>query len=176
MLIKIFGILSAASLLATALPEKVSSVSLTGNHFPEKSTSTKQSADIEQRCTAAVRTAVNRLNEVSNVDVVDVTTINLSESYSNYPPSAPLGIIFSLEGTGVDNVMNSGQLMTTISNQVVTGCPVISLVKIGQNRSDYYATFGLTGNSVTAFQQCREVGILSSADSELLRWGEVYCF
>jgi hypothetical protein len=175
MLIKTSGILSATVLLMTPLPEELSSVSLGINQFPpEQKISAKKSSDIDQRCNTAVRTAVNRLNEVRNIDVVYVTPINLSEFYSNYPSSAPLGITFGLEGRGIDNVMNSPQLMTNISNQLITGCPVISLVTIGRSYSSYLATFGLIGDSVREFI-CSADSLSGTTEMMKLRWGELYC-
>jgi len=174
MLIKLLGILSTVPLLTAVFPVRAFGISsLVINSSLERTVSVKDSAeDIEQACTAAVQKAMRRFEETRNVDVASMDLVNLSERYSNYPANAPYGIAFNLEGRAVPDIMNSSQLLMSISTQVITECSIISLVIIGQNQTDYNSTYGLAGDSVSAFQQCQEPGM----ESALLRWGEVYCF
>jgi hypothetical protein len=132
----------------------------------------KDSVDgVQQQCDSAVRKAVNRFEETRNIDVADISKINLSERYSNYPPNAPIGVAFGLVGEAVPDIMNSSQLMTAISTQLIIECPPVSWIRIGQYQTGFYAIFGLVDGSVSAFQQCQDAGI----GRRLLRWGERYC-
>lgn len=146
------------------------SASLGFDAFPSDLKQSQES--VQQQCNASVQSAMTRFENIRNVRVANFETIDLSERYRNYPPNSPVGVIFSLEGRAVNDVLNSPRLMTDISNQIITGCPPIGWVQIGLYQSSAYAIFGLINGNVTAFRTC----IDGWYSEELLSWGEVYCF
>ena len=127
--------------------------------------------EIQQLCNSAISATLDRFGSISNLRVANTEIIDLSEWYRNYPANAPSGVQFGLEGRAVNNVMNSPRLMTDISTRIISDCPSISWVRIGQYQSGTYATFGLINGRVSAFRRCAD-----DSSPNLPNWGEVYCF
>lgn len=128
----------------------------------------KQSTGVQQQCSATLRTAVRRIEEVKNVSVAGVYDQDISVMYVDSPANSPVGITISMDGSGTPNIMASPQLLTSIATQIITECQPVSLVIIGENRSDNYGVFGLMDGEVVVFSEC-------GSDMGPLNWGEVGC-
>jgi hypothetical protein len=163
--------LSAAIATGILLPLEVQANTQVSSLIAEQIAQGRLSDEIRQQCTAAVEKAVDRLEEINHLDVVDVSTTNLSERYQNFPGNAPLGVTFAMQGRATENVLNSPQLMTTVSTQMISECQPVSWVRFGFYRSDWYVDYGLINNTVAAFDQCSD-----PSSPGLPNWGEIFCF
>ncbi|MEM6252063.1 MAG: hypothetical protein AAF821_03995 [Cyanobacteria bacterium P01_D01_bin.156] len=138
-------------------------------YISEQATSgIKQSTGIQQQCSTTLRTAVRRIEEVKNVSVVGVYDQDISTMYVDSPANAPVSVTISMTGSRAPNIMASPQLLTSIATQIITECQPVSLVIIGENRSDNYGVFGLMDGEVVVFREC-------GSDMGPLNWGEVGC-
>lgn len=160
--------LSSALLTATvSTPARSSTPGMSDKAIAEI-TQVKQSGNVQQQCAAPLAEAVERIEEVKNVSVAGVYDQDISVMYVDSPANSPVGITISMDGSGTPNIMASPQLLTSIATQVITECQPVSLVIIGENRSDNYGVFGLMDGEVVVFREC-------GSDIEPLNWGEVGC-
>ncbi|MEO0769352.1 MAG: hypothetical protein AAFY72_07945 [Cyanobacteria bacterium J06649_4] len=166
---KVKFLTSVSALLAVAFCTPALSDVIDARAQMSKGTNqSKQATGVQQQCSATLSVAVRRIEEVKNVSVAGVYDQDISVMYVDSPADAPAGVTISMEGSGTPNIMASPQLLTSIAAQVITECQPISLVIIGENRSDNYGVFGLMDGEVVIFREC-------GSDIGPLNWGEVGC-
>lgn len=121
------------------------------------------------QCASAVRSAKKQMERIGNI-TVKVKRSNRPQEYRDYPRNRPYSYDFLLNGTAADSVMQSTKLLTAISTDIIKNCPSVSIVDVGQDRTDYFFLFGLVGeNKVEAFE------CISPGDTRKLRWGYFSC-
>ncbi|MBE9067177.1 hypothetical protein IQ260_10970 [Leptolyngbya cf. ectocarpi LEGE 11479] len=144
----------------------------TTSAFADRSTVVpKQSTPAQRKCEDALASVVGSIQEGRDAQVADISASNLSEVYRGYPSGVELEVTLALDGSAADNVMNSPQLMTNASAQLINGCQGVGLVKFNRYYTDWNESFGLIDGTVSQFSQCVEpVG-----DRQYLEWGQRYC-
>ena len=163
------SVLLSSILFAAIIPTPVrSSTSDISGQKTTATTQIKQSGNVQRQCATPLATAVRRVEDVKNVSVAGIYEQDISSAYVGYPTNSPFSITISMDGSGVPNIMASPQLLTSIATQVITECQPVSLVIIGQNRSDNYGVFGLMDGEVVVFREC-------GSEMGPMNWGEVGC-
>lgn len=123
------------------------------------------------RCQASVARAINRLNNVSNVQVQGrLQQSNLSQYYEDAPPQRPTGYFLYVAGNGDATVMRSTQFLTAISQDILRQCSDVGLVTISVYRTDWSRAFGVLKDGQVQEFRCIEPGIKPKS-----KWGEVVC-
>ncbi len=123
----------------------------------------------EEQCRIALTDAANMLEGGRNVRVATMRIQPLSEEYRNFPTERPYGIYIGMEGQATANILNSPQLMTSISNQLIAECRSVSLVKFAMHQTDWNIVFGLVGESVESFE------CIDPSPGMISQWGKTIC-
>ncbi len=97
-------------------------------------------------CTAALRSAKNKITKGGNVKIVELSKKNqVPITYREYPKNRPFIYGFGLSGSATHSVLNSPNLMLSISRDIIKKCPFISIVDFSLYPSDFFISFGLIG-------------------------------
>lgn len=123
----------------------------------------------EERCRTALTAATNTLEKGRNVQVSTIRVRSLSEEYSDFPTDQPYGIYIGMEGQATADILNSPQLMTSISSQLIAECDSVSLVKFAMHQTDWNIVFGLIGESVASFE------CIDPSPGLVMQWGKTTC-
>ncbi|MGG6298129.1 hypothetical protein ACQ4M4_27360 [Leptolyngbya sp. AN02str] len=108
--------------------------------------------EVQSQCEEALRSAGSLLLRERNLTVVDAGFWRASEIYRGYPDNKPVAFGVRLSGPDAENVMNSIQLMTTISRTIINGCPPVGLVTFSMAETDWQSPFGLINGQVREFE------------------------
>lgn len=120
-------------------------------------------------CKAAIQSTKRQLEQLQSSQIwmnqVDVVTLNQS------PPSdRPDAYVLTLSEQSASDLMNSPQLMRSISANLIENCPTISLVAFGKAETDWSIHFGLMGNTQIEQFQC-----VNEPTQNRLPWGYQRC-
>lgn len=127
-----------------------------------------------RKCTAALRSAQTTIRKGRNITINKTSKRDISSIYNEHPENRPSGYVFGLSGSAAESVMNSGQLMATISNSIMKHCPQVSIVEFNLYRTDATVTFGYDGeNRVKEFTEC--VSLLEARSNAKIAWGKIFC-
>ncbi|HEY9826983.1 MAG TPA: hypothetical protein V6D19_16205 [Stenomitos sp.] len=97
---------------------------------------------------------------------------NYKHRYEDNPKNRPLGYVFFISGTGVDNILNSRLFLTDITTSIIANCNSVSLVTFGVARTDAGETYGLMKNGKVEPFKC----IAPNSDQQFQpNWGEQIC-
>lgn len=75
-----------------------------------------------------------------------------------------------MAGDAAPNMMSSPQLLTSITEAIMSGCPNVGLVSFWLDHSDWVIEFGLIGDEVREFE-C----IPSDDTNNPIQWGYGVC-
>ena len=109
-------------------------------------------SEAEQYCELAIRRADNILVSNRNLWMTKLNVGHAEEVYQNYPYQHPMTIYITVAGNDSGAVMNSPQLLTTITRTIMDGCPGVGLVGFAVSETDWSTEFGLIGNQIREFQ------------------------
>lgn len=120
-------------------------------------------------CHAAIQSAKRQLEPLQptqiQVDQVEVATLDQS------PPSdRPDAYMLTLSAEAAATVMADSQLMQSISTDLISNCPTVSLVAFGQAETDWSIHFGRVGNAQIEQFQC-----VNEPTQTRLPWGYQRC-
>lgn len=121
---------------------------------------------VSNACHQSLSQAKNNINNVRNAFLYGIKVENNPLSPVRGKPNE---LVLVVGGPGEDTILSSGELMQTISEQLIQNCGTISSVKIGSNNSGWHHVFGLINGRVQIFD-CIEAG-----PGNPLRWGQYYC-
>lgn len=121
------------------------------------------------RCQVALDEATNTVEEVPSVQMSTMDIRSLAEEYSDFPAERAYGVYIGIEGQAAINVLNSPQLLTSISSQLIEECDSVSMVKFAMHQTDLNVIFGLVGGSVLSFE-CTE-----PSPGRITQWGTTVC-
>lgn len=127
-----------------------------------------QEALNNQECNAALGGLGRLLLSGRQLDVTGASYLPISNSYRAFPSDRPLELSITITGEDANAVMNSPQLLTTISRAFIAGCRPVGLVTFGVEYSGWINSFGVVNGSVAPFQ-CVDLG-----EQEPV-WGYQYC-
>lgn len=105
-----------------------------------------------QRCRSALSTAENLLIRGRNLWITNVSVHGLAETYMNYPYQTPAGLSIIMAGDSAPNIMSSPQLLTSVTETIMSGCPNVGLVGFWVDRTDWVREFGLIGSEIREFE------------------------
>ena len=129
-------------------------------------------ADRDPECIAALNATKARLQRDSSSPITgEIFEISSNAYGRNYPRNQPYGLSFSVSGRSGDDIMNSSQLLTSISQEFLSGCQSASLVSFGLSGTDYVRVFGLIRDEVIEFE-CLH---FDSPNSGPPYWGQFHC-
>jgi hypothetical protein len=149
-----------------ALAFLISNINLS---FPARSSTTQTIPAASAQCRAAL------LNNKSKIEKLKTKVVRISQSkhsYSDGPANKPLAYTFAMTGPATQSVMFSQKFLTDISEDIVSMCPSVSLLKFGFDMSDNEITFGLMNNGKVQQFKCiefRQERVIP------IRWGQVIC-
>jgi hypothetical protein len=137
-----------------------------------------QGERISQRCTTAIASAVSRIKESRNFDVV-VSRRNHSDSYSDYPNGRPIGYSFSLTGASAGIITDSPRLMMSITTDLIEHCTTVSMVSFTSFTDrgiPYHMVHGENTFGLFDGGQIKEFSYLTPGDRMTggMRWGYRY--
>ena len=123
-----------------------------------------------QQCEAALDNAENILVNNRHLWIVDTRTSSMEDvGYQRYPQGRSVALDLVIAGNAVESVMNSPQLLTSISQSIMQTCPGVGLVSFGVDQTDWGITFGWIGN------RAREFECVDPGDGDTNSWGYVTC-
>lgn len=125
----------------------------------------QSSNEVRQQCETALNNAENLLVNNRHLWIVDTRTSPVE--YESYPYQRSFALAIVMQGNAVEDVMNSSQLLATISQSILQSCPTVGLVTFGESETDWLRTFGWIGNRAREFE-CRDPG-------EATSWGYMTC-
>jgi hypothetical protein len=111
--------------------------------------------ELDSQCLSIVQKAQSRLQEGRNLSV-QIRTVDQSEYQEDSPENRPILVRLVMDGTAAASVMNSSQLMKSISTEVIQHCESVSVVVFGVNCSGWHTTFGLFDQGRVKEFQCFE--------------------
>lgn len=169
-------ILSCA--IATIMPVSFVACSASNPSSPPTSSSSAAAQVTESQltnsspdssCNAAIQSAKRQLEPLPpsqiRADQMDVATLNQSP-----PSNRPNAYVLTLSGESASDVMNSPQLMRSISADLIENCATVSLVAFGKAQTDWSIHFGLVGNTQIEQFQC-----IHKPTQNRLPWGYQRC-
>ncbi|NES19734.1 MAG: hypothetical protein F6K41_12590 [Symploca sp. SIO3E6] len=127
-------------------------------------------------CQAAIQAVTAKLRDEQNIEIVSVTKRDVSEIYSDYPKERPGGYFITMRGNQVINLLNSPQLMSILTTQIIDNCETASLVMFGFPNSDFTVPLGLMPNGTVQPFECLEVSLEELEYIEKPVWGKTFCF
>ncbi|MEO0688327.1 MAG: hypothetical protein AAFY76_25515 [Cyanobacteria bacterium J06649_11] len=156
-------------LIALVNLQGIYSRSALGNHQTESTIAQTLSDEEQSQCETALLDAVNTIQDGRAVQVVGITSVDLSTRYSDYPTDAPLGVIIQMEGQATADVLSSDQFMTSVSTGIIQQCGPVSLVDFDMNGTDWTVVYGLVNGTVAQFE------CLTPGPSPDAKWGQEFC-
>ncbi|MCC5667237.1 hypothetical protein LC653_25955 [Nostoc sp. CHAB 5784] len=130
--------------------------------------------EIKRKCRSSINKSKSRLEKGRKLKVVAVNVRNVADSHSVYPKESPLELVFGMEGAAVESVIsNSPQFLSSLTKDLITQCPVVSLMTFGQYRTDFFISIGRIGNNLAIFECHPRSGELGLGK---LPWGYQTCF
>jgi hypothetical protein len=117
---------------------------------------------IKSQCLRAINTAKKQLGGAPQIQ--GTKNFLLESFYGQHPVDRPRGVSFTLK---TDKFMANTQLQTEISRNITNKCSNISLVRFGENQTDWVNIYGLVNGRIKKFT-CKEAG-------ESIKWGEQVC-
>ena len=123
----------------------------------------------DMQCQAALNEATNTVEEVPSVQMSTMDIRSLAEEYSDFPAERAHGVYIGIEGQAAINVLNSPQLLTSISSQLIEECDSVSMIKFAIHQTDWNVVFGLVDGSVLSFE-CIEPSL-----GRIRQWGTTVC-
>jgi hypothetical protein len=149
------GLVSLETFLLVAVPVKVQAQDV---------------ATADNPCFAALQAVENTVEQGRDVAVTNIQIQEMSQSYADYPSERPKGLMFAMRGSDVAHVMNSPQLLTDLTTDVVNHCGAVSSMTFAGEHSDWAITYGLIDGQIQQFS-CLE----AVRGGRSTRWGEHYC-
>ncbi|MDH6066672.1 hypothetical protein [Umezakia ovalisporum] len=125
-------------------------------------------------CNTALRLAKNQIQNNRKVKVVNIYQSNIAENYKLYPKNRPHSYAFGLEGAATESILISGRFLTSITENIISNCPSVSMVSFGLNHSDYVVTYGLLKANRIKFFECIN-DYSNKSLTQKLPWGFVFC-
>ena len=141
-----------------------------GNHQTESAIAQTLSDEEQNQCETALLDAVNTIEDGRAVQVVDITSVDLSTRYSDYPINSPLGVVIQMEGQATADVLSSDQFMTSVSTGIIQQCEPVSLVDFDMNETDWTVVYGLVDGTIVQFE------CLTPGPGPDAKWGQEFCF
>jgi hypothetical protein len=121
---------------------------------------------VSNACHQSLSQTKNNLNNVRNAFLYGIKVENNPLSPVRGKPNE---LVLILGGPGEDTILSSGELMQTISEQLIENCGTVSSVKIASNNSGWHHVLGLINGRVQTFD-CIDAG-----PGNQLRWGQYFC-
>jgi hypothetical protein len=129
-------------------------------------------------CESAVQTTQQRLEKMSSITKVLVNQRDISQAYLDYPDGRSQEYGFWLEGAGVQSILTSPKLMTSLASSVIQNCSAVGLVTFALHKSGYYIAIGLfPSGQIKPFACAEDFGIppASRESGQRAKWGMQYC-
>ncbi|PZO43287.1 MAG: hypothetical protein DCF19_04875 [Pseudanabaena frigida] len=126
-----------------------------------------------QRCSDALTATQDRIRQTKNVLSLKMITIQVSDRYPDRPSDRPDGYQFLMVGKGGFDILASEQLMASISTQIITNCPSVSMVEFA-TYPEGAGIYGLVNNKVQGFD-CYEAYNTLQSPNPKPPWGYEGC-
>jgi hypothetical protein len=123
-------------------------------------------------CSTTVLDVRDELEQGRDLRVVAIQVIDKSNIYPDHPRGRSLGYQFDMLGDAVDDVMNSNQLLTKLSTEIINACDTVGTVTFGLRYSDWGQTYGFMGNGKVEEFRCAEV---AGRSGTRWAWGYEVC-
>jgi hypothetical protein len=136
--------------------------------FPPALSQKMQTRGETPECVAALQAAKRKIEKGRQIKVISITRHSTAQEYTDYPKDRPFGYNFSFDGLATNSIMSSEKLLTSISTNVIKSCRTVSIVKFGQDKTDWQHTFGLAEKNSIRFFECIDPG-------SKLSWGYAVC-
>lgn len=99
---------------------------------------------LSSQCKKVIDRNVVRLQAIPNVKVTASSRFTaLTVPYPDAQASLNRRYVFAMEGSGVQNVWKSPDLMIGITQEIIDGCVGMAMVTFGRDRSADFANVGL---------------------------------
>jgi hypothetical protein len=121
---------------------------------------------ISNACHQSLFQARNNIINTQNAFLYGLKVENNSLSPVRGKPNE---LVLVVGGPGEDTLLSSGELMQTLSEQLIQNCGTVSSVRIASNNSGWHHVFGLINGRVQIFD-CIDAG-----PGNTLRWGQYFC-
>ncbi len=121
---------------------------------------------VSNACHQSLSQTKNNINNIRNAFLYGIKVENNPLSPVRGKPNE---LVLIVGGPGEDTILSSGELMQTISEQLIQNCGTVSSVKIASNNSGWHHVFGLINDRVQPFE-CVDTG-----PGNQLRWGQYFC-
>ncbi len=129
-------------------------------------------------CEQAITTITTTLQRNSNVNI----EFGVYNHPRNAPPDRPLGLVVWLgspnsrgEAQQILNILNSPELLLSLSRNVINSCGQASTVTYGIDSTDHGRTIGLVNGQIREFQCVSVPPGVDPMNTPAPRWGQVYC-
>jgi hypothetical protein len=143
------------------------STNLLFSTLPTQAQSSKQTS----KCEATIQSVKHKITKGRKVKVPTIFRSDIPDYYQNIPKNRAFRYSFGLRGAETENVLNSTQLLSSLSRDIFNNCHNISQVIFGIHETDAVMIFGLMpGNKVSLFDKCLDPGSFKK-----LPWGYDVC-
>ncbi|MGL4498246.1 MAG: hypothetical protein ACRCU2_04210 [Planktothrix sp.] len=126
-------------------------------------------------CDRAINNISTTLQENGNVDM----ELKVRNNIENAPPGRPARLVVLLgsrasrgQSPRISNILNSPQLLISLTRNVINNCDRVSSVDYGQNYTDFGRTFGLVDGEIREFECFSPEQLINRPR---LRWGQKVC-
>jgi len=125
-------------------------------------------------CEAALENITKKISGDNRRISVSINPEEIAETYSRMPIDRPYRIKVVMRGDrrDVGNVMNSVQLLTSITKAVIGNCNRVSVISYAQANSDYIRDYGISLSGKVQEFQCVDP---RTARLQTLSWGQYPC-
>lgn len=125
------------------------------------------------KCNAAIQASNKQIDKGREVVVRTRVYITPESSRNaNYLTKRPLAYTFSLGGNAASGVMNSPQLMQSISSDIINACSSVSSVSFSVSETDWTVIYGLFEHGQVKRFQCLKEDLLPA---KKVHWGYFQC-
>jgi hypothetical protein len=124
------------------------------------------------KCDAAIQATSKQIEKGWEVVIrtrVHITSALLGDA--TYLANRPLGYTISLGGIAASGIMNSPQLMHSISSDIINACSSVSSVSFNVSETDWTAIYGLFEQGQVKRFQC----VKDLKPTNKIHWGYIYC-
>lgn len=107
-----------------------------------------------------------------NTEVVNIRASDMRDwESSHHPEIYPIYVSFTMNGSGVDSVMNSPAFLTKLSYDIIMACGPVSLVGFGVDGTDWVRDYGLVDEGQVVPFRCLSAG----GPDIVIPWGYSIC-
>ena len=100
----------------------------------------------------------------------------ISNLYIDFPSGRPQAYSFTINGKGAANLTSSTNLLTGISQNIISNCQSVSLVRFWRHNTYEEPTFGMMSDGkIKEFRECGNGGGVRIGMPDKIYWGSVIC-